>query len=407
MIVLINNLKSILTIESDEMKNLKPPVILAIILVYLATIFTQNEYEISSNAIKFFTIVIVIHLLLFLLSDVIFKRIYWLYFLIQGVVIFDCSIIIPRGFETVYLGLMPVLIFQSIMVYSDSRKALIASIFFYIIFCGTILIVDGFDGLLKYIPMLMLINIAVRAYSIIFLRQIKMRIKTQKVLQELEFAYEKVEELTLINERERMARDLHDTLSQGLAGIIMQLEAANANLNRDNTERAQEIVQMSMKHARKTLSDSRLVIDDLRLQENTKIDFTKAIENEINQFKSISKTSVSVDIKIRSEIPMKIFKNVLYIVREGLNNIAKHAKAKETIVEIIENQNKININIIDDGVGFDVKLLDRLFGHYGIIGMTERVKAIDGKIKIKSKKRFGTSLNIIIPIEKGIDKENG
>jgi len=265
---------------------------------------------------------------------------------------------------------------------------------------------DGVKELIKYIPTLILISIAVRAYSIFFFRQVKLRIHTQKILQELEFAYEKVEELTLINERQRMARDLHDTLSQGLAGLIMQLEAIDANLDNDNVKRAQEIVQKSMGYARKTLSDSRLVIDDLRFQANLVIDFVKAIENEIVQFKSVSNTRISVDIRIESQVPSKISKHIVYIVREALNNIAKHAKAKNAVIEIVEIHNQIKINIIDDGIGFDVKLLDQLFGHYGILGMTERVKAIQGKIKIKSKKKSGTNLNILIPIGEGIDEEN-
>lgn len=260
--------------------------------------------------------------------------------------------------------------------------------------------------LTKYIPMLILITIAVRAYSAIFLKQVKLRIQTQKILKELEFAYEKVEELTLINERQRMARDLHDTLSQGIAGIVMQLEAINANLNNNNGKRAQEIVLKSMEHARKTLSDSRLVIDDLRFEANNDMDFAKAIENEIAEFRAVTSTSISADIRIESQIPLKILKHILYIVREALNNIAKHAKAKKAVVEIIEAHNEININIKDDGIGFDVKLLDKLFGHYGMLGMTERVKAIQGKIKIESKRKSGTNINITIPIEKGIYDEN-
>lgn len=72
-----------------------------------------------------------------------------------------------------------------------------------------------------------------------------------------------IEEFNLTSERQRMAGDLQDTLSQGLAGVIMQLEAVNANINNNNTKRAQEIFKKAMEHARRTLADSRLIIDDL------------------------------------------------------------------------------------------------------------------------------------------------
>jgi NarL family two-component system sensor histidine kinase YdfH len=399
-IALLNKFKLAFTQNLDEIGLSKSPIIVGILLVYLSTDI------LSSHAIIGLTIVMTIQLLIYLFSDIIFKRKYWLYFGIQGIIIFDYAIIMSKGYEPIFIGLIPVLIFQSIMVYYDTIKVIITSVFFYSIFCGTIIIFDGVKELTKYIPILILITIAVRAYSTIFLKQVKLRIQTQKILKELEFAYEKVEELTLINERQRMARDLHDTLSQGIAGIVMQLEAINANLNNNNAKRAQEIVQKSMEHARKTLSDSRLVIDDLRFEANNDMDFAKAIENEIAEFRAVTSTSISADIRIESQIPLKILKHILYIVREALNNIAKHAKAKKAVVEIIEAHNEININIKDDGIGFDVKLLDKLFGHYGMLGMTERVKAIQGKIKIESKRKSGTNINITIPIEKGIYDEN-
>jgi NarL family two-component system sensor histidine kinase YdfH len=401
-----NRFKLAITMDLDEVNAYKSPMIVGIILVYIATVFVQNRNELSLHAIIGFTIVMIVQLLVYFFSDTIFKHKYWLYFGIQGIITFDYAVIGPNGYETMLLGLIPVLVMQSMILYNDAIKVIITAVFFYSIFCGTIIILNGVKELIKDIPTLIIITIALRVYSLIFFEQVKSRIRTQKVLKELELAYEKVEELTLANERQRMARDLHDTLSQGLAGIIMQLDAVNANLNKNNTNRAQEIIQKSMEYARKTLADARLVIDDLRSQTKSDMDFAKAVEEEIAKFKAVSNTSVVADIRIESHIPLNIFKHLLYIVSEALNNIAKHSEAKNTVVKIIENHNQININIIDDGIGFDVKILDGLPGHYGILGMTERVRAIHGKIKIESKRRAGTNLSIIIPIEKGICEEN-
>lgn len=401
---MINKFKFAFTQDSDEVALSKYPIVVGIILIYIATVFIPNTYKLTSNSNIRLTIVMIVYLLVYWFSDRIFKHRYWLYFAVQGIIVFDFAIIAPKGYETIFVGLIPVLIFQSMVVYYDAIKVIITSVFFYSIFCGTIIMFDGFKELIHYIPIFILITFAVRAYSAIFLKQVKMRIQTQKILQELELAYEKVEELTLINERQRMARDLHDTLSQGLAGIIMQLEAVDANLDKNNTKRAKEIVQKSMEHARNTLSDSRLVINDLRYQDNTEMDLTKTLENEIAEFKAISNTSIASDIRIVSQIPLNTSKHILYILREALNNIAKHSKATNVVVEIVEMSNQLNINIIDDGIGFDAKLLDRLVGHYGLRGMTERVKAIHGEIKIKSKKKSGTNINIMIPIWKGIDE---
>lgn len=382
----------------------KSPIIIGVILIYMATLFGKNSDNLSRNGTIGFTIVMLLQVFVYLFSDKIFKRKYWIYFIIQAIITFDYAVILSEGYETIVLGVVPLLVIQSMIVYDDIIKVIATAVFFYSIYGVTIIVYGGFKELTQSIPLLIIITIAIQSYSMFYIKQVKLRIQSQKVLKELELAYERVEELTLINERQRMARDLHDTLSQGLAGVIMQLEAVNANIKRNNIVRSQEIVKMSMEHARKTLADSRLVIDDLRIHTNSVINFNKTLENEISVFKSVSNAYITSDIRVVSNISPRVFKNIIYIIREALNNIAKHAEAKSVYIEIIEVNNQINISVRDDGIGFDVKLLDKMLGHYGILGMTERVKATNGKMVIKSKRKCGTNINIIIPIEKGIDE---
>ena len=97
-------------------------------------------------------------------------------------------------------------------------------------------------------------------YVTLYMRQAEAREQAQALLLELEKANrqlseyaDRVEDLTIANERQRMARELHDTLSQGLAGLILQLEAADANLAKDHSDKARVIIQQSMQQARATL----------------------------------------------------------------------------------------------------------------------------------------------------------
>ena len=403
----MNNIfKSLFTPDSDENVFPKSPIVVGIILLYLSTVFVQSSDKLNINETAGITIVMILQLGIYWFSDRIFKKRYWLYFIIQGIITFDYTVIAAESYKTLLIGLVPLFVIQSMIVYNEAIKVIITAIAFYSGYCGAVFISIGFKGLIQSIPLMVIITVTLRAYSIIFLKQIKLRTQTQKTFQELALAYEKVEELTLVNERQRMARDLHDTLSQGLAGVIMQLEAVNANLKKDNTVRAQEIVQKSMEHARKTLADSRLVIDDLRLHAEVEINLSNAVLKEIAQFRNICSTSIKYDISIETQLSSKTSKHIVYIVREALNNVAKHSEANNAAVEIVQTNKQININIKDDGVGFDVKLLDQMFGHYGLLGMTERVKSINGTIKVKSKRKLGTNINIIIPIEKGIDENN-
>lgn len=136
------------------------------------------------------------------------------------------------------------------------------------------------------------------------------------------------------------------------------------------------------------------------------MDFVNILEDEVAKFKTISNSAVKLEISLKSKIDLKVLEHMLYIMRECLNNVAKHAKAKKVGIKIIENDNRLSINVIDDGIGFDVRTLDKIYGHYGLLGITERVHAISGSIEIKSKKKAGTNINIIIPIEKGVSNKN-
>ncbi|UPK47383.1 hypothetical protein KET34_18125 [Paenibacillus pabuli] len=98
--------------------------------------------------------------------------------------------------------------------------------------------------------------LVVISYVSLFYRQVNARVRTQNFLRELELAHQKVEELTLTGERQRMARDLHDTLAQGLAGIIMQLEAASIHQEKGNQLKVQEIIRNARVQARQSLADT-------------------------------------------------------------------------------------------------------------------------------------------------------
>jgi signal transduction histidine kinase len=90
--------------------------------------------------------------------------------------------------------------------------------------------------------------------------------------------------------------------------------------------------------------------------------------------------------------------NIYRIVQEAMNNCFKHANAKNIIISLNQTKKNLKFNFTDDGIGFDTKLLNKT-KQFGLIGMQERVKALNGNIAIKSVKREGTSINISIPLD--------
>lgn len=252
---------------------------------------------------------------------------------------------------------------------------------------------------LSYVPMMIFVIIYVVLYS----RQAQARSHAQSLLAELEIAHEqlseyavRVQDLTLANERQRMARELHDTLAQGLAGLILQLEAANTHLANGNGERAQTILQQAMSRARATLADARRAIDDLRAGQTTTHDLDAALREQVAHFLDATSIPCAVDVSLRSELPDATREHVLRTITEGLTNIARHAQAQHAWVNIKDTGGKLIVELRDDGCGFDPKKIPP--GHYGLLGIRERARLANGTLEISSAPGEGTLLKLYLPL---------
>ena len=145
-------------------------------------------------------------------------------------------------------------------------------------------------------------------YVVLYSRQAEARMQAQRLLRDLEGANRqlteyaaRVEDLTIAAERQRMARELHDTLSQGLAGLILQLEAADAHLAANHPERARSILEQSMEKARGTLREARQAIDDLRQPAGR--DLAEAAAQEAERFTLATGIACEPSIELSSRDP--------------------------------------------------------------------------------------------------------
>ncbi|EOC99556.1 two-component sensor histidine kinase [Caldisalinibacter kiritimatiensis] len=188
---------------------------------------------------------------------------------------------------------------------------------------------------------------------------------------------QKIEELTILEERNRIARDIHDTLGHMMTGIIMELEMASHIIDKD-TGKAKKLLKASKTSAREGLSKIRQVVETLKpdKQISKGIDSIKELIDEFSQ-----KTGVDIDLNIIGSIK-KLTPTVsvtLYrVVQESLTNAVRHGKATKIIVNISLTKEKIEFQIKDNGIGDkDIKL------GFGLKGMTERVRALHGEIEFK------------------------
>jgi NarL family two-component system sensor histidine kinase YdfH len=241
-------------------------------------------------------------------------------------------------------------------------------------------------------------------YTTMYVRQAEARGRAQALAHELEIANRqlsdyaaRVEDLTIAAERQRMARELHDTLSQGLAGLILQMEAVDAHLEGARTNRARTILQQAMEKARTTLKDARRVIDDLR--RSGQLGLGEAIQQEVEHFNTSTGIPCEADVSLPGSLPETMNEVVIRVVAEGLTNIARHARAKSARLRVAEMDvdEEMQIEISDDGIGFDPKVVEA--GHYGLLGMRERIRLAGGTLEIRSEPGIGTQLMIRLPLE--------
>jgi len=217
----------------------------------------------------------------------------------------------------------------------------------------------------------------------------------------------RMEELTLANERQRLARELHDTLAQGLAGLAMQLDVVDALLSEENLKEAQEVVQQAMARSRATLAGARKAIDDLRSDGSVTFDCCEAVQEEILHFTSATGIACHADLAALATAPSPFHEHMLRVVTEGLLNVARHAQAHQVWVHAIHQDGTLTIEIHDDGIGFDTSHEATRTGHYGLLGLRERARLIGGYLEVESASDMGTTIRFSLPSNECEGKRHG
>lgn len=401
---MINTIHTIF--QSDEHAEARPFffILTILILITAALSLFQPPTPMPTSRLPLFVALLAIHLLLHWMSVFAFERTGWreAYLLVQGGLAFTLVLVSLR--PELALTLFAALVAETIGIYGLTRLAAAGVVGFVLATFGSLFLLGGQIMIGEWASP----TISTLALFIIFMvmyrRQTEAREESQQLLAELETANRQladyavqVEKLTLATERQRMARELHDTLAQGVAGLVLQLEAANNHLENGRTPRAQTIVQQSMKRARSTLADARAAIDDLRLDDRS---LEETIQRLVNRFTQATGIPCHVGLNIREEtaVPDAIAEHTERIISECLTNITRHAQAETVWLEMTQSANALTIKVRDDGVGFDLETAVRA-GHYGLLGMRERTRLVNGTVEIESEPGKGTSLHISLPLE--------
>jgi signal transduction histidine kinase len=232
--------------------------------------------------------------------------------------------------------------------------------------------------------------VSVASFSTLMLRTNEARIQSDRLLDELKQTHDQLqvyagqaEELATAKERNRLARELHDSVAQTLYGLTLQAEAAARELNAGRTDKASGQLREIRDSAQQSLQETRLLIFELRPPLLEQEGLASALRARLESVESRSGLKTKIELKEVNQLSAEVEAGLYGIANEALNNILKHAHANEIKVSLKRETNKVILEIQDNGVGFDVYSFGAQSG-MGLSGMKERAEHFGGDLQIQS-----------------------
>jgi signal transduction histidine kinase len=205
----------------------------------------------------------------------------------------------------------------------------------------------------------------------------------------------------MLDERARMAREIHDTLAQGLIGIITQLEAAEL-AGSDPGKRRQHFDAASAL-ARESLSDARRSVSALRPEALESARLSDALVEVAERWSArqgipVQVTTTGTVEPVASEAEVAL----LRAAQEALANVAKHADAGRVGVTLSYLTDEVALDVRDDGIGFDPARPVAGAGGFGLVALRERVEQLSGSVQVESEPGHGTAVSVRVPVTPGV-----
>lgn len=203
-------------------------------------------------------------------------------------------------------------------------------------------------------------------------------------------------QLGALEERNRLAREIHDTLVQGLAGIIMQLETADAFLESAQADRGQAALRQALALARSNLDEARRSVLDLRAAPLEGRSLDKALEALVHDRQAAANVKIAFETSGSRPLPARIEAGLYRIAQEALTNLVQHARARHATVRWLTTPQYTQLIVEDDGVGFEADQIP--VDRHGLIGMQERARLLGGTLEVQRQAKRGTQIQVTIPL---------
>ena len=391
--------------DGDVFTTLPLYIFITALLAYLTLVGTIQLFRLENTALAgIFMAICITHIGLYWLNSRISKSLRWwiFYYVAQTLLISGMAIITRGNYEitvSIFESAIICIVGETLGWWGNSRRSLAIGGFYTVLAIALSLLLNKGENLAAALSGLFINGGAIMIIMILFNQQLSEREKATELAESLESANAKlaasaakIESLALQNERQRMARELHDTLAQGVAGLVLQLEAIKAHLASNSNERASNIIEQALIRARSTLAESRAAIDDLRA---APADLSESIREKVERFSQVTGIPCELELSIvENRLSRGVTSHALSILGEALVNITRHAQAQKVGVKFSIQKEELELEVQDDGLGFDVETPNN--GRYGLLGMKERARLTGGTLMVESNVRRGTRIHFIL-----------
>jgi signal transduction histidine kinase len=203
--------------------------------------------------------------------------------------------------------------------------------------------------------------------------------------------FEQAQELAVVQERNRLAGDLHDSVTQALYGVTLCAEAAARELDRGGVETAADYLGAIHGTTLEALREMRVLIFELRPPTLKRNGLAGALQARLEAVEERLGVETVLEVEEEGSLPAEVEAGLYRVGQEALNNALKHAQAKHVKVWLRQTEGAVELEIVDDGIGFDVVEVQGQ-GGFGLRGMEERVARLGGTLVVQSRPGCGTTV---------------
>jgi PAS domain S-box-containing protein len=204
---------------------------------------------------------------------------------------------------------------------------------------------------------------------------------------------EQAKEQAVAAERSRLARELHDSVTQALYSVTLYAEATRLALSTGKQDVAAENLRELHNMAREAMVDMRMLIFELHPPVLEEEGLVAALQARLAAVESRARLQTEIHVEGERRLPISVEEELFRIALEALNNVVKHASARQVTVDLVFEEEYACLEITDDGVGFDPAKA-RESGGMGLLGMKERVRRIEGSLIVESAPGRGTAVKV-------------